>query len=75
MTVANGLLFVGRLAASEVAVYETATGTQVATLPVPEGGVYGGAAIDSGVVYIPWGDAFAGSSGKGGVVAYELPAP
>lgn len=72
-TIANGILYTGSLAASALYAHDVNSGALLMTLPVPEGSVLGGAAIDNGVVYIPYGDVFGGSNSKGGIVAYALP--
>lgn len=70
-TIANGLLYVGNLADPTLFAYDTTLGTLEAELAVPGGNVLGGAAIENGVVYIPFGSV---GGNTGGVVAYELPA-
>ncbi len=65
MAVANGLLFVGTTAAQEYYVYDAATGTRLKTIPVG-GGVYSGASIVDGVVYV-------GYNNPGGILALGLP--
>jgi|GEM_PF-1502023 len=68
-TVANGVLYTGNLA--DPSLYDTTLGTQQVELPVTAGNAIGGAAIENGVVYVPYGNVF---GNQGGIIAYELPA-
>ena len=68
-TIANGVLYTGNLADASLFAHDTTTGTQEAALTLPSGNAIGGAAIDNGVVYIP----YTAVPGNGGLVAYELP--
>jgi outer membrane protein assembly factor BamB len=72
-TIANGLVYVGTNEDSSLYVLDTATGALAATLSATNGVVMGGAAIDDGVVYIPYGDAFAFGAALGGIRAMALP--
>jgi len=69
-TIANGVLYTGNLAESSLFAHDTTTGVEEADLTLPSGNAIGGAAIDNGVIYIP----YTAVPGNGGVVAYELPA-
>jgi outer membrane protein assembly factor BamB len=73
VTVANGMVFAGTLSASVLYAYDIQSGARLATLTVPAGTVMGGAAIDNGVIYVPYGDPFSSNLAHGGVVAYGLP--
>ncbi len=72
-TVANGLLFAGTLSDESLFVYDTTTGALVTTLAASAGTIMGGAAIENGVVYIPYGDVFGGANSAGGIRALALP--
>ena len=69
--VVNGVLYVGTQAAGEFYAYDAASGVRLHTIPVPAGTVTGGAAVDNGVLFVPYGTAL--GSGGGGVIAFELP--
>jgi outer membrane protein assembly factor BamB len=70
LTLANDVLYAGTNAHSRLDAYNKATGAFIASLNVPSGQVYGGAAVENGVIYIPFGNII---SGDGGVIAYQLP--
>jgi outer membrane protein assembly factor BamB len=72
-TVANGLVYTGTLADDSLFVFNSTTGALEHTLNAPSGNVMGGAAIDNGVVYMPYGDVFAFNLGAGGILAFALP--
>jgi outer membrane protein assembly factor BamB len=74
-TVANGLVYAGTQADDSLFVFNTTTGALETTLAASTGNVMGGAAIDNGVVYVPFGNVFGGSAAVGGVRAFEIPAP
>ena len=75
VTVANGLVFAGTQSTNEFYVYDEATGVRLHTITIPDGTVTGGAALDNGVIYIPYGDIFGGPGPQAGVLALTLPTP
>jgi outer membrane protein assembly factor BamB len=70
-TVSNGIVWAGNTGTSDFYAYDAATGALLNTLQVSNGIVTGGAAVENGVIYVPYGSIFGGSGG--GVIAYELP--
>ena len=75
LTVASDLVFAGTQGASEFYAYDKTLGTRLYTLTLPNGSVMGGAAVENGVVYVPFGQVFGGGNPKGGIIALELPTP
>jgi len=80
LTVANDLVYVGRVADDEFYAFNTADGTLEFTFPPPpplamvDGMmITGGAALENGVIYIPYGNIFGGGGKQGAVVAFTLP--
>jgi outer membrane protein assembly factor BamB len=70
-TVSNGIVWAGNTGTSDFYAYDQATGALLHTLTVPTGIVTGGAAVENGVIYVPFGAIFGGAGG--GVAAFELP--
>jgi len=68
MAIANGLLFVGTLDASEYYVYDAAAGVRLKTFTMPTN-VSSGASIVDGTVYVGYGI----FGDPGGVMAFALP--
>jgi len=66
MGVANGVVFAGTQASTNLHIHDAATGTALLATPMPAN-VAGGATVVDGVVYVPyWGAA-------AGITAFELP--
>jgi outer membrane protein assembly factor BamB len=73
-TVANGVVYVGTLAAKEFYAYDASNGTKLKTFVLPPASelpdnVSGGAAVIDNTLYVPYGI----FGGTGGVIAYTLP--
>jgi outer membrane protein assembly factor BamB len=75
VTIANDLVFAGTQSGSSYYAYDKHTGARLHTITLPGGTVMGGAAVENGVIYVPYGDVFGGPGAKGGVLALEIPAP
>jgi outer membrane protein assembly factor BamB len=79
LTIANDLVFTGHIADSTFYAFKKADGTLAHTFPPPTGltgaTVAGGAAVENGVLYVPYGNIFGGPGTQGAVIAYTLPAP
>jgi outer membrane protein assembly factor BamB len=75
VTVADGLVYAGTQSTNEFYVYDKTTGVRLHTITLPGGTVTGGAAVENGVLYIPYGDIFGGPGAVGGVLALAIPAP
>jgi outer membrane protein assembly factor BamB len=75
VTIANDLVFAGTQSTSELYVYDKITGVRLHTITLPGGTVTGGAALENGVLYIPYGDIFGGPGAVGGVLAMAVPVP
>jgi outer membrane protein assembly factor BamB len=68
VTIANGVVFGGSQGSFELYAYDAATGTRLATFPMPDGAnVPGGAAVVDGWLYTGYG-----VFGPGGLRAYAL---
>jgi outer membrane protein assembly factor BamB len=75
VVVADGLVYAGTQSTGELYVYDKTTGLRLHTITLPGGTVTGGAALDNGVLYIPYGDIFGGPGAVGGVLALAIPVP
>lgn len=73
VTVGNDILWAANLVDEQVTAYDKDSGATLAVLPVPNGQVSGGVALDNGTVFVPFGNIFGGGNPVGGVIAYELP--
>lgn len=73
VTVTGDILWAANLADEQITAWNKSTGASLAVLPVPNGQVSGGVAVDNGVVYVPFGNIFGGGNPVGGVIAYTLP--
>jgi hypothetical protein len=68
-------VFAGTQSTSELYVYDKSSGARLHTITLPGGTVTGGATVDNGVLYIPYGDIFGGPGAVGGVLAMTVPVP
>jgi outer membrane protein assembly factor BamB len=77
VTVANGIVYAGQTSNDEVYAFDVSTGTLLHTIPqlslTDNLMVTGGAALENGVLYVPYGNIFGGSGTQGAIVAYSLP--
>lgn len=79
LTVANDLVYAGRVNDDEFYAFDTTTGSLEFSFPKPVSNpvdgmmVTGGAAVENGTIYIPYGNIFGGGGVQGAVVAWTLP--